>query len=534
MTSNSQLSGNDAGPRSSSGGLVAGPPTGKGLAVAKLGLWGSTVIGLASTAPVYSLVATLGFVIAAVGAQAPIAFIIAFVPMLFIAFAYRELNNRVPDCGTTFTWATKAFGPILGWMGGWGVAIAGIIVLANLSQVAGIYFWLLIGDGSGAENTWLVTATGVVFIALMTYISYRGVELGERIQNILLAVQYIALALFVVAAIWKISTGDAPTATMPELSWFNPFAFTDYSGFIEAVLLCLFIYWGWDTCLALNEETKDPTRIPGRAAILTCIILVGTYVAVTVAAMAYAGLGDTGIGLGNPDGADDIFLLLRDPLLGPLGFILIISVLVSAMSSTQTTILPTARGTLAMAIYKALPKQFSRVHPRFFTPSFSTLIMGIVASVYYILMTLISDNVLQDSILSLGLAIAFYYALTGYACVWFFRKELFRSARNLWTMGIFPLLGALMLTYAFVQSLIDMYDVDYGYTTLLGVGGSFVIGVGSLLLGVVLMVAWSLMPASRPFFRGESLNAETEVLVPESDVPVTRSVDGGLTSGGAF
>nr|BFF10843.1 hypothetical protein GCM10025699_21460 [Microbacterium flavescens] len=96
-------------------------PEGKGLATGTLGLWGSTVIGLASTAPVYSLVATLGFVVLAVGAQAPIAFVIAFIPMLFIAFAYRELNNAVPDCGTTFTWATKAFGPWVGWLGGWGL-----------------------------------------------------------------------------------------------------------------------------------------------------------------------------------------------------------------------------------------------------------------------------------------------------------------------------------------------------------------------------------------------------------------------------
>ena len=92
-------------------------PEGKGLAAGTLGLWGSTVIGLASTAPVYSLVATLGFVVLAVGAQAPIAFIIAFIPMLFIAFAYRELNNAVPDCGTTFTWGTKAFGPWVGLAG---------------------------------------------------------------------------------------------------------------------------------------------------------------------------------------------------------------------------------------------------------------------------------------------------------------------------------------------------------------------------------------------------------------------------------
>jgi amino acid transporter len=506
------------------------PPTGsKGLALGTLGLWGSVVIGLASTAPVYSLVATLGFVVMAVGAQAPIAFIVAFIPMLFIAFAYRELNRAVPDCGTTFTWATKAFGPWVGWLGGWGVAIAGIVVLANLAQVAGQYLWLLVGDGSLAQNVPLVTFTGVVFIAAMCWISYRGVEIGERIQNILLGIQYLALALFVVVAFVKVATGDAPNATPVSLEWFNPLAFTDYSGFVEAVLLALFIYWGWDTCLALNEETKDPEKIPGRAAVLSTLILVVTYVGVTVAAMSFAGLGETGIGLANEDISSDVFLALKDPVLGPLSFVLVIAVLVSAVSSTQTTILPTARGTLAMAAYKALPSRFASVHPRFLTPSFSTFVMGVVAIIYYVGMTLISDNILQDSILSLGLAIAFYYGLTGFACVWFFRRDLFRSPRDFVFKGLLPLLGALMLAFAFIQSAIDMLDPEYGYTELLGIGGTFVMGVGSLLFGVVLMVVWALFSGSKPFFRGESLNRDTEVLVPEEPESYGRSIDGGLT-----
>ncbi|QEW02608.1 APC family permease [Microbacterium lushaniae] len=504
------------------------PTGGKGLATGTLGLWGSVVIGLASTAPVYSLVATLGFVVLAVGAQAPIAFVLAFIPMLFIALAYRELNNAVPDCGTTFTWGTKAFGPWVGWMGGWGVAVAGMVVLANLAQIAGIYFWSLFGDGSLSENVPLVTATGVAFIAVMTWVSWRGVELGERVQNILLAIQYLVLAVFVVAALWRFFDGSAPDPTPFDIAWFNPFAFTDWSGFTEAVLLALFIYWGWDACLALNEETRDPARIPGRAAVLTTVILLLTYVGVTVAAMMYAGLGDTGSGLGNEANADDVFLALREGLFGPFGWVLVIAVLISAVSSTQTTILPTARGTLAMAAYRALPARFSTVHPRYRTPSFSTLVMGVVASLYYVGMTLISDNILQDSILSLGLAIAFYYAITGYACVWFFRRDLFSSARNLVYRGILPLAGALMLTYAFVQSAIDMYDIDYGYTVLLGIGGTFVVGIGALAVGVVLMILWFLFPGSKPFFRGESLNRDTPVLVPEDPAGYLRSVDGGL------
>ena len=63
---------------------------------------------------------------------------------------------------------------------------------------------------------------------------------------------------------------------------------------------------------------------------------------------------------------------------------------------------------------------------------------------------------------------------------------------------------------------------------LFGIGGVFVIGVGSLALGVVLMVVWFFFPGSKPFFRGQSLNRDTAVLVPDEDAPVLRSVDGGL------
>ena len=144
------------------------------------------------------------------------------------------------------------------------------------------------------------------------------------------------------------------------------------------------------------------------------------------------------------------------------------------------------RGTLAMAVYKALPSRFGTVHPRYKTPGFSTLIMGVIAVAFYVGMTLISENILADTILSLGLAIAFYYAITGYACVWYFRREAFASFRNFIYKFLFPLLGALLLTGAFVKSAIDMLDPDYGYTVIFGIGGVFVVGVGSLLLGVVL------------------------------------------------
>ena len=120
----------------------------KGLDEGALTFYGTLMIGLASVAPAYSLAATLGYVVIEDGTLAPVAVVLGFIPMLLTAFAYRELNKVIPDCGTTFTWVTKAFGPKTGWFGGWVLTIAGIIVLANLAQVAAQYTFLLVGADS--------------------------------------------------------------------------------------------------------------------------------------------------------------------------------------------------------------------------------------------------------------------------------------------------------------------------------------------------------------------------------------------------
>jgi amino acid transporter len=498
--------------------VATDPVAGKGLQAGALGLWGNVVIGLASTAPAYSLAATLGYVVFAVGDRAPAMFIVAFVPMLFIAFAYRELNRAAPDCGTTFTWGTKAFGPWVGWLGGWGLAVSAIIVMSNVAEIAGIYLLDFLGFESAAESLAVRVTFGVAFIAVMTWVSYRGIVITDRLQSVLVAVQFVILGLFSVIALGKVFTDNAGAqAVTPSLEWFSPAGLTS-SAIAEAVILCIFIYWGWDTCLAVNEETRNADVVAGKAAVVSTVILLATYLLVAVAVQSYAGFEADGIGLGNEENIDDVLTVLGDPVMGAtMASLLLLTVAISAASSTQTTILPTARGTLAMAVYGAIPKKFAEVHPRYHTPSFSTLVVGATAIFFYLVLSLVSQNTLQDSILSLGLAVAFYYGITGFACVWFFRRTLMDSARNFVLRGLLPLLGAIGMTWAFIKSATDMIDPDYGYTTFGGIGGVFVIGVGMLALGVPLMLACAVK--LRAFFRGETLDAETPILVPDTGEP---------------
>src|ERR1700759_3399105 len=180
----------------------------KGLKPGALGLVSSIVMGVASTAPAYSLAATLGFVVAVVGLGSPIVAVIAFVPIFLTSIGYSELNKADPDCGTTFTWAARAFGPKTGWAGGWAIVAADVLVMASLAQVAGQYLFLLFGaKGIGGDPTsgW-VLLVGLAWIAAMTYICYRGIEVSAMFQRILLVVELVMLLVLALTAFIKVGT----------------------------------------------------------------------------------------------------------------------------------------------------------------------------------------------------------------------------------------------------------------------------------------------------------------------------------------
>ncbi|MFF1795415.1 APC family permease, partial [Kitasatospora sp. NPDC058263] len=432
-----------------------------------------------------------------------------------------ELNNDYPDCGTSFSWTVRAFGPRVGWMAGWGLTVATIIVLSNLAGVATDFLYLMLGEmtGSGGiaelnDNKAVHLLTVVVLIVAATAMSYRGMTATKWFQYSLVGLQLAVLVLFSVIAIGKAAAGDLPHSIGFSASWLDPLQVSSFSAFTAGLSLSIFMYWGWDTCLTMNEETLGSAKTPGRAAMISMVTLVGSYLLVAIAAQMFAGVGATGTGLGNPDTADNVFSALARPVLGsPWSILLFLAVVASAAASLQTTFIPVARTLLAMSSYRAVPPRFGTVHPRFRTPGYATVAAGAATAAFYVGMSLISENVVQDTILALGLMICFYYALTAFACVWHFRASLRTSPRNLVLRGLAPLLGGVLLAGVFLQTLTDAWDPAYGSGAVLGIGSVFVIGVGILLLGAVLMTCYA---AFRPeFFRGETLHAGTPALVVE-------------------
>jgi amino acid transporter len=460
-------------------------PFGKGLKTGAIGYVSNLVISVASTAPAYSLAATLGFVVlvGGMGVQSPAIILVSFIPMLFISMGYKYLNQADPDCGTTFTWAARAFGPQTGWMGGWGIITSDVLVMASLAQIAALYTFHL-WYASPSPSSVGVLAIGVAWIVVMTWICWVGIELSARLQQILLTIEVITLTVFAIVALVDVYNGHASAAAIrPAFAWFNPFDVSSVSTLGTGVLVGIFIYWGWDSGVSVNEESENASHGPGSAAVLSTVLLVLIYLLVTTSSQAYA--GTTAL----QNNANDIFAFLGPKIFHkPISLLLIITVLTSASASTQTTILPTARTTLSMARWGGIPRIFGRVHPTHRTPDVSTITFGVISTIWFVVIDIISpNNVLGDSVDAVGFMVCLYYGITGLACTWYFRRELFKSARNFFFVGLAPLLGGLSLGAVFIIGMsyyghqINNYSKD-----LFGLGLPDVIAIGLIIIGAVI------------------------------------------------
>lgn len=478
-------------------GAASGAVASKGLKRNAIGFVSNVVIGVASTAPAYSIAATLGFIVAdpGVATHAPGVLLAAFVPTLTIALAYRYLNKADPDAGTTFAWTTRAFGPAAGWVNGWAIFLADVLVMASLGYIAAIYTFKLV------EWHWAETHAGaglvgcVLWIWLMTWICHRGIELSARIQQLLLSFELAMLTIFSIVALVAVYTSSPAHSIQPQASWFNPFAMP-FHDLIVALLLGIFIYWGWDSGVAVNEESEAANEGPGRAAVVSTFLLVAIYLLIATSGQAYHGTAF----VANEEHASDILNALGKDVLGAVGVrFLIVAVLTSAAASTQTTILPTARTTLSMAHWGAIPSAIGKIHPRFLTPPVSTWGFGLISIAVAVPLILTSETVLELAVVALGIPVCFYYGATGLASAVYYRKEIFTSVRKFMLVGLGPCIGGVIFFGIGVYAIVYYAHAANSEGKIhLGLTLPLWFGAIGMALGVALMLICR--PYFRPFF----------------------------------
>jgi amino acid transporter len=420
-------------------------PESAGLKRGALGLWDDVVIAVSSTAPAYSIGTTLAALALAVALAGPAAIWVGFLPVTGIAIAYYYMNRAQPNCGTSYTWTSKALHPSLGFLSGWVVILTDILFMSFAAPQCGQAFlqllnaWGLTSLGPitlDSGNTTAAVIFGVVFLAIVTYMVVVGIQLAAKLQWVLLTIEYLIVLGFSILGFFH--GGGSPLS----FDWFNPFTLA-LGGLSAGVVISVFFYWGWDTASTVNEETEGATENPGRAGIIGMFALLVLFLVACTSIQMVLTPKEL------QDNASTTLTAFADKLVGnQWGSLAILAFLSSTIATLQTTLLPSARTAFSMGRDGMLGKIWAKIDPRWNTPAIGTIIMGAISAVIALASLGLGSSlgaVVTAGVTSIGLLVAFYYGLVGIACAVYYRRAFAGSVKGLIFAGIVPVVSALIL-----------------------------------------------------------------------------------------
>ena len=435
---------------------------------------GSIVMAVAGSAPAYSIAATTAALVAAAGLASPAALLWCGLPMLGIAWAFAYLGRADVHAGAAYSWVGRALHPILGFLSGWAVVVSATIFMVAGALPAGAATVSLFSPDS-TSNVGLVTGVGAVWFLIMAACVLVGVRITARAQWIMSTIEVAILAIFAIFAIVHAATGHHAGPSF-SWSWFGFGHFQGTSAFVAAALIAAFYYWGWDVSSNLGEETKNGHKSSGIGGIVGVIIVFLLFEVFTVAIQVVLPAKTI------QDNSGNVLGVLGDAIWpGIGGKLLIIAVMLSTIATLETTLIQVTRTLFAMGRDHTIPKAFGRSHPKWRTPAFATVVVTGVSLILFIGSNFLGSvgNILSDAISSIGLQIAFYYALAGIAVVVAYRRVIFTSVKNFIFIGLWPAIGAIFMAWVFAVSIPSLPTIV------------LIIGLGALALGIVpIIVFW--------------------------------------------
>ena len=434
---------------------------------------GSIVMAVAGSAPAYSIAATTATLVGVAGLGAPGALLWCGLPMLGIAWAFLYLGRVDVHAGASYSWVARGLHPILGFLSGWALVISATIFMVAGALPAGAMTVSLFAPEQ-ADNVPLITAVGAVWFLVMAACVIFGVHVTARAQWIMSVTEVGILVVFAGIAIFRAATSEHAG---PNFSW-DWLGFGHLTGagvFVASALIAAFYYWGWDVAANLNEETRDGHKSAGSAGILGVVIVFLLFEIFTIATLVMLPTETIEENSGN------ILAVLGDVIWpGIGGKILIIAVALSTIATLETTLIQVTRTLFAMGRDRTIPFAFGRINRRWKTPVFATLVVVGVSVVLFVGSNFLGSvgEILENAISSIGLQIAFYYALAGLAVVFGFRKVIFKSVKNFFLIGLWPAIGAVFMIFIFFSSIPNNDPIVN------------ILGVGLIVLGLVPMLVF--------------------------------------------
>ncbi|MFF7456574.1 APC family permease [Kitasatospora sp. NPDC008115] len=408
-----------------------------------LGLLDGAAIAASSTAATSSIGIGLGLMAGVVGLHLPAIMLLAFLPVLAIAGGYGRLNAAEPDAGSSYRWVGRTLNPWLGFLTGWVNTVGTVVFMAYTTTVTGSSIVQLLGLAHvrsvagvrlDADSTVQCTLIGLVVLVGAALVAVRGLDLAARLQKALLVFEYAVLLGF---CGYGLFAGDQPFS----LEWYNPFAIPSFDALAQGMVLAVFCYWGFESVFSVGEEVRDP-RDASRGGLLALLVMLALFLLAGTAFQRVLPLDELA-----DNGAHGLAYFGDRLADQPLAALPLIALMLSAVASLQSSVIPTARGMYAMGRDGVLGPVWTRLHPRHSTPAAGTLLItGIAVALALCAVTIPTVNdLISAAVNAIGIVVALYYALTAVAAAVRFRHLLRTSVLEGLRAVVGPLLGAAAL-----------------------------------------------------------------------------------------
>jgi amino acid transporter len=445
-----------------------------------LSLIDTVTLAIAGSVPSYSLNATTATLVAAVGLAAPGALLYAAIPMFGISFAFMYLNQWRSDAGASYAWVGRTLKPELGFLSGWTFLSLSTIFMAAAALPIGVATLALFSTPL-SENVVLATSVGSLWLIFVATVTVMGISFAAKFQKLMTGIEIISLLALTVGAIAKFFAQPVQAFSW---QWLSPTAFGSFETFMAGMLVAVFYYFGWDVSSNVAEETRGTHSTPGYSGVFGMIgvfLLFQMMQILVIIGMSPADIDQAGANL---------LGVLGDAVLPrPWGSIAVLAVLLSTVGTIETQLTQCSRTLFSMARDRVISRRFGELHPTFQTPWLGTFVIGILALL--LLITSSSsptvNGLMASLILTIGVQVAFYYAMTGFACAWYYRKQLHENMSTLLLKGVWPLVSALFLLFVGIYQLPQL-----GWTVSL-------LSVGAIAAGIIPMTYYRLKYRS-PFY----------------------------------
>ena len=426
-----------------------------------LSLLESLVMGVAGSAPGFSIAVALATLLGAAGILAPGALLIFALPMVGIALAYKGLNRQMANAGAAYEWSRRIFNPALGYFSGWALLIASVVFMVTGAVPLGTATLSFFPDPALADNVVATTAVGALWFLAIGWVLITGISLTSKLQMIMSTVEIAILTLVVVAAVVHAIRFGAVNPL--SWSWFS----LGYSpaAFSASALIVVFFYWGWDVTANLGEETDAAHDGAGNGGFFSVFVT-------TFYFLAFAGSTLLLFSLKDSQGLSDnlIYHLAVQAGLGRIGGLAAsLAVILSSIATVETQMLQFSRTLFAMGRDGAMPRLFGVVAARSLTPVRTMyLLLGLGLGLIVLASFIPTVSlILSDSVKAIAIQVCYYYSVAGFACAWLYRRVRKSDPVQFFVYAVFPALSAASLILLAFYAL-TTFDA---LTRIVGLGG---------------------------------------------------------------